>query len=162
MRALHRGAAVLLAAGLLASGCSADPAEDHDQEHGANDTHVTYEPAPASPTWDNQAAADAAGVAFEAMTAYIDNDEGWFDRLRPMLTPESQPLYRYTDPTEPWPSRLAVKSSAQLRAVERGTPFLAQVDVGTDIGTYTVWLARDGGGLPWRVERFILPPEGGQ
>ena len=39
------------------------------------------------------------------------------------------------------------------------SPYLAYVTVPTDVGGYTVLLAREGDGTPWLVERITPPPE---
>jgi hypothetical protein len=152
---LTRPAAALLAAALLLTGCGAD---EPTEPEGHNDVHVEHEEAPASPSWDAQAAADAEQVAFNAMTAYVSPPEEWWNEVQPYLTPDSQARYSNVDPTRIEPSRLLASSPGDLQAAEdpRG-PYFALVEVPTNTGVFTVKLFREGAGQPWLVQEFEVP-----
>lgn len=95
-------------------------------------------------------------VGSAAMGAYIvatpvDADT-WFRRLAPYLSDDARREYVYTDP-----ANVAAHQLVGAPAVTRQTDYLATVTQGTDVGTYTVGLARDDTGV-WKVIA-ITPPD---
>ena len=109
------------------------------------------------PSWDDASRTAAVGVAATAMGAFARPDTGaaeWWSALQPYLTANARAAYQDTDPAQV-PTR-SVTGPAVL--VEDSSPYLAGVDVPTDVGVYRVLLAREGEGAPWLVERLTPPP----
>lgn len=70
-----------------------------------------------------------------------------------MLTPSARTTYQYVA-VENVPAR-EVRGEGEV--VDDSSPYLASIEVKTDVGTYAVLLARTGQDAPWRAER-IEPP----
>lgn len=170
------GAAALAAAALVA-GCSWQQAEPRAQDaeppaqapslagpsqrppavEGPTDEDEELPPAEPYPTWDARARAQAVQTATEALAAFarpqVDAARWWTD-LSPLLSPAAAVAYQGTDPGEV-PAR-TVTGPAEL--VDERSPYLAGVQVPTDVGPYLVLLSRDGGDAPWLIERLTPPP----
>lgn len=119
-------------------------------------------PAEPPPVWDAAAAQSATDTAFGAMQAFVHtNPDGspldateWFAGLAAYLSLTAQRAYYGTDPA-------LVPAHRVTGVVARAdsTPYLALVDAGTDVGTYSLLLSRTGAESGWSVER-IEPPAG--
>ncbi|GGO94016.1 hypothetical protein GCM10011584_34050 [Nocardioides phosphati] len=79
----------------------------------------------------------------------------WWDGLAPYLSASAQQAYSMTDPANVPASKVTGPSA--LAPSE--SDYLANVEVPTNVGTYTVLLSRLDGGSRWLVER-LTPPEG--
>jgi hypothetical protein len=135
-------------------------------EAGDPAVEVTAEPefdetAPSEPveaTWDDAvrtAARDAARATMLAFAATDQTAAAWWDGLKPLLTPQAQPVYQDVDP------RLVpvTEVTGDPKVTDETSTLLAEVAVPTDIGPYTVLLTRADGAAPWLAEQ-IRPPEG--
>lgn len=142
--------------------------EEVEGQPGAGDpaVEVTAEPefdetAPSEPveaTWDETvrtAARDAARATITAFAATDQTADAWWDGLKPLLTPQAQPVYQDVDP------RLVPVSevTGDPEVTDETSTLLAEVAVPTDVGPYTVLLTRADGAAPWLAEQ-IRPPEG--
>lgn len=161
-----RVAAALLAATLLA-GCgsidgpqsTAPPSEPAAQAEDG-DIHANLPAAGESPTWDEQASADARTAAIAALKAWLRKDlpvAQWERELRPHLTPGAQEAYVYTDPAVVPGTELGPHDTVR----EGVSPYLATVAIETDAGDYALDLQRLDGGSPWLVDRIHLPENHG-
>jgi hypothetical protein len=141
--------------------------EEVDGQPGAGEpaVEVTAEPefdetAPTEPveaTWDDavrKAARDAARATITAFAATDKAEDAWWADLKPLLTPQAQPVYQDVDP------RLVPVNevTGEPKVTDETSTLLAEVAVPTDIGRYTVLLTRADGAAPWLVEQ-IRPPE---
>ena len=119
------------------------------------------ETAPSEPveaTWDESvrtAARDAAGATVAAFAATDQSADDWWSDLKPLLTPQAQPVYQDVDP------RLVpvTEVTGEPKVTDETSTLLTEVAVPTDIGSYTVLLTRADGAAPWLAEQ-IRPPEG--
>lgn len=149
-----------------ADDAAATEAVDGDPAAGDPAVEVTAEPefdeaAPAEPVeaaWDEtvrQAARDAAVATISAFAATDQAEDAWWDGLKPLLTPQAQPVYQDVDP------RLVPVTdvTGDPEVTDETSTLLAEVAVPTDVGPYTVLLTRADGGAPWLAEQ-IRPPEG--
>lgn len=149
-----------------ADDATATEAVDDDPAAGDPAVEVTAEPefdeaAPAEPVearWDKavrQAARDAALATMTAFAAKDQAGDAWWDGLKPLLTPQAQPVYQDVDP------RLVpvTEVTGEPEVTDETSTLLAEVAVPTDIGAYTVLLTRVDGAAPWLAEQ-IRPPEG--
>lgn len=127
---------------------------------------VTSEPefdetAPAEPVeavWDDTVRQAARDAAHATITAFATTDKGadaWWSGLKPLLTPQAQPIYQDVDP------RLVpvTEVTGDPKITDETSLLLTEVTVPTDIGAYTVLLTRANGGAPWLAAQ-IRPPEG--
>ena len=123
------------------------------------DTGETIDPQPV-PTWDGPSRAAAVDAAQTAMAAFarpgLDYDT-WWAELTPLLTQQAQQDYAYVDPANVLAS--AVTGPGAL--VDETSAYVANVEVPTDAGTYTLVLTRTDAAAPWLAGRFT-PPTGGQ
>ncbi len=139
---------------------------DGQPEAGDPAVEVTAEPefdetAPTEPveaTWDDtvrKAARDAALATITAFAATDKAEDAWWAGLKPLLTPQAQPVYQDVDP------RLVpvTEVTGDPEVTDETSTLLAEVAVPTDIGSYTVLLIRADGAAPWLAEQ-IRPPEG--
>ncbi|MFI8525168.1 hypothetical protein ACIGB8_12005 [Promicromonospora sukumoe] len=139
---------------------------DGDLAAGDPAVEVTGEPefdeaAPAEPVeakWNDgvrQAARDAALATVSAFAATAQGEDAWWDGLKPLLTPQAQPVYQDVDP------RLVpvTEVTGDPELTDETSTLLAEVAVPTDVGAYTVLLTRADGAGPWLAEQ-IRPPEG--
>ena len=139
---------------------------DGQPEAGDPAIEVTAEPefdesAPSEPveaTWDDAVRKAARDAARATMTAFAATDRtaaAWWDGLRPLLTPQARPVYQDVDP------RLVpvTEVTGEPEITDETSTLLAEVEVPTDIGSYTVLLTRADGAAPWLAEQ-IRPPEG--
>jgi hypothetical protein len=156
-------------AGSTQDDTGAPPAtEEVEGQPGAGEpaTEVSAEPefdetAPSEPveaTWDETvrtAARDAARATVAAFAATDQNEGDWWSGLKPLLTPQAQPVYQDVDP------RLVpvTEVTGEPKVTDETSTLLAEVAVPTDIGSYTVLLTRADGAAPWLAEQ-IRPPEG--
>ncbi len=137
-----------------------------EPEAGDPAVEVTAEPefdetAPSEPveaTWDDAVRTAAREAALATMTAFAATDQtatAWWDGLKPLLTPQAQPVYQDVDP------RLVpvTEVTGAPEVTDETSTLLAEVAVPTDIGPYTVLLTRADGAAPWLAEQ-IRPPEG--
>ena len=81
----------------------------------------------------------------------------WWAELTPLLTQQAQQDYAYVDPANVPAS--AVTGPGVL--VDERSAYVADVEVPTDAGTYTLVLTRTDAAAPWLTSRFT-PPTGGQ
>jgi hypothetical protein len=113
----------------------------------------------AVPTWDASAEQGALTAAVTAMTAYARPDltfDTWFSGIQAVMTQQAAEAYAYVDPANIHAHRL---TGAAALAQHSPTAYLAWVDVPTDVGTYTVLLARQDATSPWLALTFT-PPAG--
>ncbi len=154
-------AAVLIAATLLLTGCTAEPtpgpaptataSEGHSdhEEHGDHDVLV---PSPTA-TPDQEAAAAAATDALEAYAQRDLEYTAWFEQLKPHLHPTAVEAYGTVNP-----SRIpAMEVQEGAEAASTSTETYAVVYVPTSIGEYTIELRRDDPAASWGVTRFQPP-----
>jgi hypothetical protein len=110
------------------------------------------------PVWDEASRTAAEQAAVVAMTAFARPDvpyEQWWTAVAPCLSVQAQVAYQYVDPIN-----VPAHSVAGLAAAaDAASASVAQVQVITDVGTYTVVLSREDAQAAWLVERFT-PPEG--
>lgn len=136
------------------SAASSTSSSQWSTSSGPNDAQMSEEPpAGASPTWDRASREDAAATAVEVMTAFArpELQQGrWWRDLAPMLTPSARTTYQYVA-VENVPAR-EVRGEGEV--VDDSSPYLTSIEVKTDVGTYTVLLARTGQDAPWLAERI--------
>ncbi len=110
----------------------------------------------AIPSWDAASRDAAVRAAITAVTAFGADLEAsaWWRELEPLLSPSAQEAYAATAPEN---VPVGAVKYGFLPASDPPSAFLAEVDVGTDVGVYTVLLSRAGPGEPWIVERFVPP-----
>lgn len=92
-------------------------------------------------------------MAVDVMTAFARphlQQGRWWRDLAPMLTPAARKAYQYVA-VENVPAR-EVRGKGKI--VDDSSPYLASVEVKTDVGTYTILLARTGQEAPWLAERI--------
>lgn len=149
--------AVAVAGLVVLAGCSSDvpgvaaapsSTDAHDLEHveGLPST------APASPTWDDQAAGDAWWIALAAMGEFAHPERDpqlWYELLAGYLTGDAQQAFYGVDP-----STVPVRAVDGATVTEGGSPYLAEAVVATDAGPYRVLLVREGAGRAWKVDRL--------
>lgn len=117
-------------------------------------------PASAAPAvWDDDVRAAARAAALAAMAAFADvgqTPQEWWAELEQHLTPQARPVYQDVDP------RLVPvrEVTGEAVVVDESSTLLTQVTVPTDVGDYTVVLARADGASPWLAEQ-LRPPEAG-
>jgi hypothetical protein len=127
---------------------------------GQPDHHDHHDELEASPiavrTWDAEAREAAVRAAITAVTAFGADAEAvaWWRELAPLLSPSAQEAYAATAPEN---VPIGTVEYGLLAADDPPSGFVVEVDVGTDVGVYTVLLSRTGAGEPWLVERFIPP-----
>lgn len=110
------------------------------------------------PTWDKESRTSAEQTAEQAMTLFARpslGDDRWWSDLAPQLSPAARATYAGVDPAEV----LATEVNGPGVLVEEGSPWLADIDVPTDVGTYRLLLSRVDVDGPWLVE-IIQPPPG--
>ncbi|WP_125775620.1 hypothetical protein [Antribacter gilvus] len=117
-------------------------------------------PAAAAPAgWDDAVRAAARESARSAVAAFADAEqppEEWWAGLSPLLTPQARPVYQDVDPR-----LVPVRAvTGEPTVVDESSTLLTEVTVPTDVGEYTVLLARADGASPWLAEQ-IRPPESG-
>lgn len=128
------------------------------------DVGAATPPVSGSPTWDTKSrnAAGAAGAA--AVAAFIRKDldpPAWAQQLAGLLTETAAADYlgddldRPTTDPENVPGTL-ISGAGVAKPGE--SPYLAEVRVPTDAGSYVVLLSRDDEG-GWLVERYDLPDD---
>ena len=132
-----------------------DPAGEVTAEPEFDETAPTE---PVEATWDDtvrKAARDAALATITAFAATEKAEDAWWAGLKPLLTPQAQPVYQDVDP------RLVpvTEVTGDPKVTDETSTLLAEVAVPTDIGPYTVLLTRADGAAPWLAEQ-IRPPEG--
>ena len=114
---------------------------------------VTVQPVP---EWNQASRSSAIAAAEQAMTAFarpsLDYDT-WWAELVPLLTQQATADYAYVDPGNIPASR--VTGSGEL--VEVTSAYVANVEVPTDAGTYTLVLSRANAAAPWLASRFTPP-----
>ena len=128
----------------------------HDEDLVEED-HDHLPELPASPTWDQGSRDAAVSTATAAMTAFARPDlsaQTWWAQLSPLLSGEAATAYQGVDPA----NIPAEEVTEPARLEQETSAYLATVTVPTDVGDYTVLLARSGQGQPWLVERLV-PPE---
>jgi hypothetical protein len=110
--------------------------------------------AQASPAAESAQQAEARATAFMRAFARTDLEQArWWSGIQGYFTPSAATIYRYTL-VENVPVTSVVDGSAQLRP--GSTKYLAQVEVDTDAGIYTVEMVRTL--QDWLVER-ARPPQ---
>lgn len=132
-----------------------DPAVEVSAEPDFDETAPSE---PVEATWDETvrtAARDAANATMTAFAATDRSADDWWSGLKPLLTPQAQPVYQDVDP------RLVpvTEVTGDPKVTDETSTLLAEVAVPTDIGSYTVLLTRADGAAPWLAEQ-IRPPEG--
>lgn len=140
---------------------SSAPSSEPTPTLAATDTDFGEGPVPDPlPSPSNDSASDAAALALatEAMTAFARPQltaQQWWADLSPLLSNPARLAYADTDPANV--SAHSVTGAATLAPSTSG--YLANVEVPTDVGTWTLLLTRPGQNAPWTVERFT-PPAG--
>lgn len=107
--------------------------------------------------WDEATRATAVAAAEAVMGAFARPDlpyEQWWAGVEPLLSSAAAEVYSSVDPAN-IPVRTVTGPGA---VVEESSPYVAWVEVPTDVGTYTVLLSRETT-AGWLGER-ITPPEG--
>lgn len=106
---------------------------------------------------DDQVKAEALASCDRAMRAFASPDlpkDQWDEGLEPLMTRDAWEAYSYTDPV-----RVPVK---EVKNVELGHVYsdgrLVDCLVATDLGDYTVSVARASADSPWLASGF-MPPE---
>lgn len=160
-------AAALIAASVVLSSCSTEPASNLTAGDAAIPTSSSaappapepgppmheHETTPAPFPPDGQIAGRTpADLTVAAMTAYIDpiNDpQVWLERLAPYLSQQALAEFAYVDPDE----IPATQLRGQPMVVDTGQQLLSYVQQDTDAGIYTVVLSVSDVGT-WQVERI--------
>jgi hypothetical protein len=163
---VHRSSAAVLLV-LAVAGCSSTPAPAPPPAATSTTTPAPASGAdpepdlpttpPPSPVWNDVAARAATDTAFAAMQAFVQTGRDpatWFGELAPYLTATAQAAYYGTNPTQ-----VPAHTVTGAYAHPADTAYLALVDVGTDVGAYSLLLSREGADSGWLVER-ITPPAG--
>lgn len=173
LRARTIGIGLLITA--LIGGCGSDDPNSHvgtSDETGQELNQSPYETAPEEvpqwhdqephehqsvPEWDEHSRDTLIQTAEAAMAAFAQpgaaHDQWWQD-LEPFLTQQAAALYVTVDTENLPPSE--VTDSAII--VQDESAYVAQVEVPTDAGTYTLILSRRDADADWLVARFT-PPE---
>jgi hypothetical protein len=116
----------------------------------------------ASATWDTDSRQAAATTGVAGVAAFIRKDldpPAWAAGLAGLLSEAARAAYLGDDPQVPWTDPANVPGEQVTGAPvarEGDSPYLAEVQVPTDAGTYSVLLSRDDGG-GWLVERYEIP-----
>lgn len=121
---------------------SSAPMEDLSQSN--------REPKGEAPTWNEEAAAEAAARAEAFMRAFARPELGadeWYAGVAGFLTDEAKKLFTHVDPS----SVPASEVTGEIEVQENQAPTLAEVHVGTDAGVYLVTLTRVVADDPWMV-----------
>jgi hypothetical protein len=106
-----------------------------------------------------QHAASAAATAFlHAFARPTDDAPGWWDRVRPLLTPQAALDYAGTDPARVPFTRITGPGLIQP-VVDEEAHLVTFVRIPTDAGVYLVHLQHDG--IDWLVSRVTPPAEAG-
>ena len=111
----------------------------------------------AVPEWDEDSRAAAVAAGEAVMRAFARPDlahDSWWAQVEPLLSSEAQMDYAYVDPANIPASQVTGGPSL----AEDTSPYIAHVQVPTDVGTYTVLLSRKDATAAWLAER-ITPPE---
>jgi hypothetical protein len=129
---------------------------------GHGDADEDLPPLPAPPIWDADSRQAATRVAGRVMRAFARPDASaasWWAQLEPLLSPAARTAYAGTDPANVPAS--AVAGPAVLLTDTDGSdaesPWLARVEVPTDVGAYVVLLSRSEQDAPWLAERLTPP-----
>ena len=138
---------------------SRSPAVELD---GANDAEEDLPTLPPPPTWDAESREAAKKAGIRMMRDFARprlSAQRWWGELEPLLSPAARTAYAGTDPASVPAS--AVTGPAVLLddtdGPDAASPWLAHVEVQTDVGRYVVLLSRTGDGSPWLVERLTPP-----
>lgn len=121
------------------------------------DTGQTIAPVPVA-TWseaDRTAAIEAADAAMAAFARPSLNQDTWWSKLSPRLTPQARIDYAYVQAS----AVPATRVTGSGTITDDASAMVAHVAVPTDVGTYTLILTRLDGASPWLVSRFT-PPAG--
>lgn len=119
------------------------------------DETITARPVP---TWDQQSRTAAIQAAQTAMAVFARPSleyTTWWAELSPLLTRQAQQDYAYVDPA----NVPATAVTGTPLVVNETSAYVANVEVPTDVGTYTLVLTRVDADSPWLASRFT-PPEG--
>lgn len=123
-----------------------------------NDDGSIQNPATETPlTLDKRNKETAEQIASKAMALFARRNvsaDQWLADLVPLMTPQAQQAYRYTDPQNVPPTK--VTGPAKLTPASKAQ--VARVSVPTDAGVYLVIVARTPDDPTWRVDR-LMPPE---
>lgn len=115
-----------------------------------------YPAAEPAPTWDAAGRDAATAHAAATMTAFARpqvSDTQWRADLAPLLTLSAQNAYVAVDPAEVPPREVTGPGVI----TDDSSPYLAWVDVPTDVGTYAVLLVRTAADTAWLTERIVPP-----
>lgn len=110
------------------------------------------------PTWDDASRVSARDLAQDVMDAFVATDvppDQWWAGVSVLLSPQAQMDYRYVDPA----NVPAQSVTGDPVLVDESSAYIANVEIATDVGTYTVILSRIDANAPWVGER-ITPPDG--
>ena len=157
--------AVMAAAVALTVGCAhpaersapAAPAAQSTDAAGGRD-YDTGEllPAPVpDPVVDDAARAAAAQAAETSVAAFCRPDlpeADWWAGLAPLLSAQAQIDYQHVDPANTPPATVTGPGSPSHVA-----GFVAEVQVPTDLGVFSVALTRADAASPWLAEHVTLP-----
>lgn len=136
------------------SGSSTNSGVHDEHGHGLNE-HVDADPEYLAVSDEDKAAAlEACGRAMRAFASPDLPKDQWDEGLEPLMTRDAWEVYSYTDPL-----RVPVK---EVKNVELGHVYsdgrLVDCLVATDLGDYTVSVARASADSPWLASGF-MPPE---
>ena len=110
------------------------------------------------PTWDDASRTSARDLAQDVRDAFVATDlppDQWWEGLSVLLSPQAQMDYSYVDPA----NVPAQSVTGDPVLVDESSAYIANVEIPTDVGTYTVILSRIDANAPWVGER-ITPPDG--
>lgn len=111
------------------------------------------EPPQGVPVWDDPSRAQAVQLTGAAVSAFANHrrsQDEWWDDFSRYLTPRAAEAYRTVQV-----ANIPVSAVTGIPAiVDESSPYLAVLEVPTDIGAYRVQLSRIGTGMPWLVERI--------
>jgi hypothetical protein len=147
------------------------PSQAPPEATGHHDEDADLAPLGPAPTWDTRSQQAAIAAATAAMRAFARpqlSAAAWWKDLAPMLSPTAAAAYQGTDPQNvpvhaiTGTARLAPASasgsgSGSGSGSPESTPYLARVQVPTDVGICTVLLSRTDQAAPWLMERITLP-----
>lgn len=176
------GAAVALV--VLLAGCggadpggsgSPAPSRSPAAVDGGNDAEQDLPPLPPPPTWDAASREAAARAGARVMRAFARPNlpaARWWAELEPLLSPAARTAYAGTDPSNVPAAAVtgpavfldntngshgSSDASGSGEGAGGASPWLARVEVQTDVGRYVVLLSRTDQGSAWLAERLEPP-----
>lgn len=162
------GGALAIATAALLTGCVAGHPTAASPSSTPSSTSAPHlapapledeEPSSVVPVWDDGSREQALQVAAAAVAAFAHHQldqAAWWAEFSRYLSPRAAQAYSSVQVANIPVS--AVTGAPAL--VDESSPYLAVLEVPTDVGTYQVQLSRLAADTPWLVER--LAPAGGQ